>query len=946
MMKGKIEYFLIILISVLSLSVTNVYAEGESNAVGGVTDNGTKNCDIQYTGEDGKGDAVNGQCHKDYNIQVNYNGKSYTGYCADLNMELKGISYNTPYSCEKETDPVRNSIIASILGSSYTRSEKTAALREYTSGLGNNSENAHKLLEQALNGGAVTLNKISEKDNVVTYYVQTTLNTNEIEFACVNGSGCQSVEYDGGSTLTVTITPGKGNCSYSFTVTYPGMDANGNMNSNGGQVLKCTAENLQTIYVLDINSSNLPGNGGGVGGANQNGKVSYTFNDKLENKTSAYYKEYCDDDDENKCDQNTEFEIPEYCDDATDQQIKITAPTDVQYCILNGKDDAGNTYIMDDTQLKKDTIKGGNNPYCAVYCKEDYVMDLPGAQYTTSGRYFKLGNTKVTGTKSCYATNPNKNSDHPQIDIEKFVSDVKKYQENLVKAFNRYQIAKARYESVTDIESSNTNKVTCTATTPTACSTEYDNNAHYGKTKNYKVAQLTLGNEKQGFYRVSLSEASLNDNYGYLMNCNGQSCGATKSLVGTYETVAQYQSDMNSAREALIEAQNILKDTIQFMENCYSWVNKFCMNPDVIFDYNEDYLNNEKFVLKSGELTIEKSDATYFNGKDIDKEYENANQGATLENINYVYCTESDCENGGEAAAINISTLETHLYYRKIVAENKLEYNTDKEYQSNYPHGTIAEKPPGSGEPQSPYEYLGAVFPIALNTPTGVYKWTLDFSNLGQYSNEKDCRNGRLDDVAKVVLNKNGVSSNVEYVCVYVVDCDDCDYDCVGEYCYIPDEKCDDCDVYCVNCIFDGEDTYFYRSISLNKFNPDGRKLGANWTNSKGKATLEAIENNAEEIYAKKADYVITIDPMNMKAIRDYNRDTGTYIQQDLSYAKQGEVTNAYGQSNFLRDKRTQKKYFSKIEINNENWTLWEDYMKPVDGVIPVDNNGLGPAWK
>ena len=121
-----------------------------------------------------------------------------------------------------------------------------------------------------------------------------------------------------------------------------------------------------------------------------------------------YYAEYCA-----ACE--TEISHPAACTDygevgSADGKI-IEAIDDedndnIKVCLLMKKrDEANNSY-------KKKEYE--NNPYCQVYCKEQFDYKLPGAVTVNSGTYFKL-DAMVSGTKSCYTS---------KIDTEKFKTDI------------------------------------------------------------------------------------------------------------------------------------------------------------------------------------------------------------------------------------------------------------------------------------------------------------------------------------------------------------------------------------------------------------------------------------------------------------------------------------------------------------------------------------------
>lgn len=906
MIKKRLKYILIIAIMFSSVSTINVYAK--SNATGGVTNNGSEDCSITYTGKDGNGNDVSNKCHKTYDITVKYNGTEYTGYCGDINKQLAGY-YNDPtsYTCEEVADASINY----ILNSTASYAEKTAALRSYTTGIsvsGSNGGVVNSLVSSATGAvasGPLTFMKSGGSGSTVIYSVTSPVALSNVTFTCGSGCTVNSSSWSGTSG-TVAVTATNGACSFTINATYPGV---GTVQTGASRVLECSAQGVQKIYIT-VNDTVNPGGSTSA----ENGQVTQSFTGTIDKSTGgSYYEEYCSNENDNACvcSQTTTVNMPGLC-DIGDNSASIDAPTDVKCCILNNKDEAGNTYQMSDGQISSD------NPYCAVYCKEDYKMTLPGAQYTDSGRYFTLNNTIVEAKRTCYATNPNHDAKNPQILIDEFVTDVKEQQKAVMDAFNAYQTAKAKYESVKDLPEEQ-----ATTTCP-----EFDtfNNiigtieftymkAQSGASQPKEVANSSVKNADEGSYLVKTSQSSDRDSIGENFSCKNGT-----SLAGTFRTKAEYQSDMNAKRAVLNEAREQLKKTIEHMEECYSWINDLCMDPTVIFDYEEQYNSDINYVRVDGNGTsFPSSNATYSDQKTINNEY-SANDGGSLETINYAFCDEKTCNNEfSEGIANDISTLVNHLYYRKIEANGYAEYANVQEFQTNYPHGTIDTT---SGGTRPNYSYLGTVFPVALKTPTGVYKWTLNFSNLGQYNDYAGCKNGRLDDVVRAI--GASTSASLEYVCVYVVDCDDCDYECVGEGCLITDEpKCPECDVYCINCIFDGdEDTYFYRTTSVNDFNPNNRKLGANWTNEKGQTTRNEIESIGENVYID-AEYTYVLDAGNMKAIRDYNKETDTYVAQDLTYHDQNGIANAYGTSSFL-DVGQSKGFFTEKK-RNTSWTLWSD---------------------
>jgi len=90
------------------------------------------------------------------------------------------------------------------------------------------------------------------------------------------------------------------------------------------------------------------------------------------------------------------LEITEgYEKDSADVCLNSNNKVNVQACIIEKSDTAGNPY-------KADYVESSNK-YCQIYCKEDYKIKLPGEKYANTGRYFTL-HASITGTKTCYTS--------------------------------------------------------------------------------------------------------------------------------------------------------------------------------------------------------------------------------------------------------------------------------------------------------------------------------------------------------------------------------------------------------------------------------------------------------------------------------------------------------------------------------------------------------------
>ena len=126
----------------------------------------------------------------------------------------------------------------------------------------------------------------------------------------------------------------------------------------------------------------------------------------------------------NYCDPcNTKVTVPKTCSEFSEGEFEkgltaeIKGPEDIKVCVMDGQDEAKNTYKLTKELSTKDngSYSFKTNKYCKVSCKEDYSFDLPTGRYVISGRYFTL-KMAVAATKTCYTD---------IIDYSAFKSDIK-----------------------------------------------------------------------------------------------------------------------------------------------------------------------------------------------------------------------------------------------------------------------------------------------------------------------------------------------------------------------------------------------------------------------------------------------------------------------------------------------------------------------------------------
>ena len=148
----------------------------------------------------------------------------------------------------------------------------------------------------------------------------------------------------------------------------------------------------------------------------------YNVQEECENgnqEACQVYQEYC-----SVCD--NKFDIDNTCAEFSpgeftkDREGNIYGPTDVKLCVIDdspaGVKNNSEYLLSKDNSVKPYDGENGN-PYCSVFCKEDYNFDIPSGRYVINGQHFALG-MNINATKTCYSG---------MIDYERFESDYRTY---------------------------------------------------------------------------------------------------------------------------------------------------------------------------------------------------------------------------------------------------------------------------------------------------------------------------------------------------------------------------------------------------------------------------------------------------------------------------------------------------------------------------------------
>lgn len=663
-------------------------------------------------------------------------------------------------------------------------------------------------------------------------------------------------------------------------------------------------------------------------------------------------------------------------------------PNQIKKCVLGKTDSTSASYEA--------TNEISGNSYCKVYCKEKYNFVLPTAKMTTSGGYFKLSTT-VTGTRDCYVASAD-NSQLP-IDETKFNNDLATKRTELIDAWNEYNrwktAASLTVHSGKDSDthciedcSCDSKDANCNPKDHTCTNTTYERDAFY-----YTCYNRDTGEEGQCY----------EPRY-YDKSCDGHNCS------DGHDPTEDYKNNKANALKTLKQKAKELNDIIAMYNSCTgvigntnyassltdattsstaqsTWNNDMQFNPVVEFKYNENYLQNisdlngwNKFETKEISDT---SKNTYCTG-DINDSYEcttGTSSSEPTKSVPILTCREDGCTSQN----YNISSA-------KWITKSKTKsgtYQTSQNFSTYTPYGTI--KTDNNGNKYLYTTLPEGSWPISLITKTGVFPFWFRFSDIGQSNSSTEL--GRLSDSNEsgknTVVNaydnlppglKCGGESKAYtdggYVCNYLNNCtDNCDFSCdPNDPTHCTFNTCDNgkCVVTCTNCIFDGnKTTYGYRTVSLNNLFPNGISgRGYNWSgegirNQKSSDTKKEIEEAGDSIY-ETPQYSYTLTPSNMKNIRDYNDDAGSFTNSTVpskysvksnindssvyceSVSYNGVTYNVNCKSSFLDLIETTGKKFAtqneRITTDNDAFILYTSTNSCLEGSCL--KNGIGPSWK
>lgn len=681
----------------------------------------------------------------------------------------------------------------------------------------------------------------------------------------------------------------------------------------------------------------------------------------------------------------TEVEMFECCDadnnmliisTEDNHPVNIYGPENVEACFvsqINGQRDPNTGYSQ--AEGAKDDVTNSytqeKNKYCLVSCKEDYAMQMPTAKLVNAGRYFTFS-AAVQGTKTCYTNT---------IDRELYNEDMLAAQVRLINAFNTYKFWEAadqdpnKEEERHEYVSSNS----CAPGDGCGCDPETTENGLFGAHTGvfeYDYFQLTSDNNiatgvVQGYMTTRRDSYSVDSDLERPdVECEGtrtttvdgeevtvpcsSTCSWTEIVTerGMPELLDDIAQGLEDAREELRKAQEAYDGIVEAYNQCSEWDTEIKYEPDIKYDYAEDYLNDHRFDYGDMDETLSGiSNSDWYCNSEVDEsgsetKAELESQGTSGEEqyshcsldttsgknyttIEYLFCDTEECSWRLSGSYRDVSDAR----YKKVISTISASYVPSTLFYNEYPSGNVGAI--RDGMPENAVELENSL-PVALDTKRGIYEYSIKIGTLGEYYDKSEGDMGRLIGGKKPVINEDDYAEffdeegNVQYICAYLVNmgelnenfdivCDwdqcedgDCTSNCVGPNC---DEACygDDCVSNCIGagCIYDADagSSLLERVVSLNNLFPNGTD-SYNWNrdkNTKAAETIDEIEDAGNSIYDEDPILSVTITPTTARAIQAYNDEAeknnrGGYSNATLTCTSVGGYDMIGCYSTFIDD--------------------------------------------
>lgn len=679
----------------------------------------------------------------------------------------------------------------------------------------------------------------------------------------------------------------------------------------------------------------------------------------------------------------TEVSLPICSSDKDKAVATVTAPENIKRCIINNKDEAGNSYQLSDGN------GGISNPYCSVFCKEDYakIQLNPIVENVACGGYFQL-KSHVEGKKTCYTGSTNANK---EIDKEQFLEDVKEAQEEVIKAYNEY----AKWSAAAAITSTSTtlsnsapgksDTMDCGDDKASKCDNGCDGDSleATGYSKEWSWYEFNNDGTKQ--------REAKRDSYGPgTVDCGDCTCSDNSASNKDEE----HKTNRNNALKTLNEKIEKYEKIIADYNGCTTaWTNTFKFDQRIKFYYDEnhyignyttyyDLLENAKdkdlfYLEKNGKVNektsieicfgqtdnsynclgnssiLKAEDISSKNNSDNSNEDYNKNTNKVFKEETFIECTSSGC--GEKKRNISQAT------FVKKTVEKKQDYITPTSYYQVDRYGRITVNKHYAGNALQ----LSAIkngLPVSTKlVGGGLFRLMLE--DFGEFYDSKEV--GRIfdfkgDNEKKSIAytkQENGIQTfDGNYKCNFYSNCRDercpnCEYKCeTPEDCGW--RQCPDCKIYCVNCLFNLDKLQLnFKTISTTNFNSAGRNYGYNWITSSNITSLKLLTDKATHTINRIEDFNETIYDTNNKDNEDSEFEMSIKLDRGLisfikDYNKQAEGKGGYLNNSLKcvdytdKDGKVYEKLFCKSELLDE---IFENYSGNI--TVKGDRDDVNSYW-
>jgi len=634
--------------------------------------------------------------------------------------------------------------------------------------------------------------------------------------------------------------------------------------------------------------------------------------------------------------------------------------------IAGVKDQKDNSYTSSDL---------ANNKYCSVSCKEDYIMTMPTAKMVNAGRYFTF-RAKVEGTKTCYTNT---------IDRNQYNKDMVEVQTNLIDTYNEYLKWTTALKNIKSDNCKYTNSVkTSCENPPCGCRSSCGCTGYFVNTSATYAKLNYSKNEATGVVTVTGTTNTNLEAFAEDGGKSGSGCPSSCTAGSEATLKSNIEKKITALEKKLTEYTDKKNSIIKDYNGCSNWTSDINYKPNVFYDYEEDYLEKNSLtgLMDENLSSIDNKDwycnsTVNNNGSETNKakltggKYEacsNSGNNYSDTSIGYVACSTSGCKIANEKIS--------NARYKKQTSKITANYKPKTLFYNIYPSGEITiNKDTPNAKP------LENKLPVSLATKRGIYKYTVNVENLGEFYAVNDKNNlGRYVGAKTAIVDPKtlvyacaylvNITTTDGWVCDFDDECtDDCISNCVGPGCEDDDNYCDgeDCIAECVGvgCIYDKDagTSITERVVSLSNLFQNGTKA-YNWNkevNEKAKETVTAIEEKGNKAYDEKPILSLTINPSTARSIKKYNEENennGGYSNKTMSCYKLGAFENVACYSTFIDDLLDDK--YGKNIINNDskisnssyrtgtdvkNATSKDGYFKMWSGSIS-EKSMVGPAWK